>query len=173
MGSDELGPDDVVLVDTNLFVSVGGVDHPKFRKLREFAERRQLTLQVPRRVKQELSTMHIADRVDRAVDDGWAELIDPPSPTDPDAVAAMDFVRREIARQTGKEEHRVEKADTVFAGLAIELLREGTARVAVLTDDRIAAAAIERAVGQQGYEESILVLRRDDVIDDDGDVRVI
>jgi len=173
MGSDELGPDDVVLVDTNLFVSVGGVDHPKFQKLREFAERRQLTLLVPQRVKQELSTMHIADRVDRAVNDGWTELIDPPSPTDPDAVAAMDFVRREIARQTGKEEHRVEKADTVFAGLAIELLREGTRRVAVLTDDRIAAASIERAVGQRGYDGSILVLRRDDVIDDDGDVRVI
>jgi predicted nucleic acid-binding protein len=173
MGSNELGPEDVVLVDTNLFVSVGGVDHPKFRKLREFAERRQLTLQVPRRVKQELSTMHIADRVERAVDEGWAELIDPPSPTDSEAVGAMDFVRREIARQTGKEEHRVEKADTVFAGLAIELLREGNPRVVVLTDDRIAAVAIERAVEQQGYGESILVLRRDDVIDDDGDVRVV
>jgi hypothetical protein len=173
MESDELGPEDVVLVDTNLFVSVGGVDHPKFRKLREFAERRQLTLQVPQRVKQELSTMHIADRVERAVDEGWAELIDPPSPTDPDAVGAMDFVRREIARQTGKDEHRVEKADTVFAGLAIELLREGKPRVAVLTDDRIAAAAIEQTVERQGYDESVLVLRRDDVIDDDGDVRVI
>jgi hypothetical protein len=45
--------------------------------------------------------------------------------------------------------------------------------VVVLTDDRIAAVAIERAVEQQGYDESILVLRRDDVIDDDDDVRVI
>ena len=61
---------DVVLVDTNLFVSVGGVDHPKFRKLREFAEHRQFTLLVPQRVQQELSTMHIAHRVERAVDDG-------------------------------------------------------------------------------------------------------
>ena len=173
MESNELGPEDAILVDTNLFVAVGGVDHSKFQKLREFAERRQLTLQVPRRVKQELSTMHIADRVESAVDEGWAEFIDPPSPTDPDSVAAMDFFRREIARQTGKEEHRVEKADTVFAGLAIELLREGNPRVVVLTDDRIAAVAIERAVEQQGYDESILVLRRDDVIDDNDDVRVV
>ena len=59
---------DVVLVDTNLFVSVGGVDHLKFRTLREFAEHRQLTLLVPQRVPPELSTMHIADRVERAVD---------------------------------------------------------------------------------------------------------
>ena len=161
MESDELGPEDAILVDTNLFVAVGGVNHPKFQKLREFAERRQLTLLVPQRVKQELSTMHIADRVERA------------STTDPDAVAAMDFVRREIARQTGKEEHRGEKADTVFAGLAIELLREGNPRVAILTDDRIAAAAIERAVEQQGYDESVLVLRRDDIVDGDGDVHVI
>jgi hypothetical protein len=173
MESNELGPEDVVLVDTNLFVSVGGVNHPKFRKLREFAERRQPTLLVPQRVRQELSTMHIADRVERAANEGWAELIDPPSPTDSDAVEAMDFVRREIARQTGVEEHRVEKADTVFAGLALELLREGNPRVAILTDDRIAAAAIERVVEEQGYSGSVLVLRRDDVIDDDGDVRVI
>ncbi|WP_142860660.1 hypothetical protein [Salinigranum halophilum] len=173
MGSNELGPEDAILIDTNLFVAVGGVNHPKFQKLREFAERGQLTLLVPQRVKQELSTMHIADRVERAVDEGWAELIDPPSPTDPDAVAAMDFVRREIARQTGKEEHRVEKADTVFAGMAIELLREGNPRVAILTDDRIAAAAIERAVEQHGYDESVLVLRRDGIVDGDGDVRVI
>jgi hypothetical protein len=117
--------------------------------------------------------MHIADRVETAIEQGWAELTDSPSPTDPDAVAAMDFVRREIARQTGKEEHRVEKADTVFAGLAIELLREGNPRVVVLTDDRIAAAAIERAVEQQRYGELILVLRREDVINDDSDVRVI
>jgi len=173
MASEDLRPDDVVLVDTNLLVSVGGPDHPKFQSLREFAVSRQITLRVPRRVKEELSTMHIADRVETAVEEGWATLIDPPSPSDQDAVAAMDFVRREIAKKTGKDEHLVEKADTVFAGLAIEALRDGNPRVAVLTDDKIAAGAIERAIETQGYGESILVLRRDDILGDDGDVRVI
>lgn len=85
----------------------------------------------------------------------------------------MDFVRREITKKTGKDEHLVEKADTVFAGLAIEALRDGNPRVAVLTDDNVAAEAIEQAIEKQGYGESILVLRRDDIIGDEGDVRVI
>lgn len=174
MGSEQLGPDDVVLVDTNLFVAVGGSEKPKYQKLRAFTKRQQVTLQVPQRVVDELSTMHIADRVNVAVEEGWATIVDPPSPSHGDAVAAMDFVRREIARRSEKDEHEVEKADTVFAGLAIEFLQQGNQWVVVLTDDRIAAEAIERAVGKQGYDESILVLRRTDIMDDDGDdVRVI
>lgn len=173
MRSEALGPEDVVLADTNLFVAVGGPKNSKFQSLRTFAQRRNIVLQVPERVEHELSTMHIADRVTTAIEEGWAMPIDPPSPTDPSAVEAMDFVRREIARKTGKNEHQVEKADTVFAGLAIEFLRDGNARVVVLTDDRVAGSAIERAVGQQGYSNSVLVLRRTDVIDDTDDVRVI
>ncbi|POG55245.1 hypothetical protein [Haloferax marisrubri] len=173
MESSDLHSDDFVLADTNLFVAVGGPENPKFQKLQKFAARHQLTLQVPQRVVEELSTMHIADRVEMAIEEGWATKINPPSPTDSGAVAAMDYVRREIARKSGKNEHEVEKADTVFAGLAIEFLRSGHSRVVVLTDDKIAAAAIEGAVKQQRYGESILVLRRSDIMDDGGDVRVI
>jgi hypothetical protein len=39
--------------------------------------------------------------------------------------------------------------------------------------DKVAAEAIEGAVEQQGYDESILVFRRSDIMDDGGDVRVI
>lgn len=174
MRSEELGPDDVVLVDTNLFVAVGGPEKPKYEKLRSFAKHQNVTLQVPQRVVDELSTMHVANRVEVAVDEGWATVVDPPAPSHGEAVAAMDFVRREIARRSEKDEHVVEKADTVFAGLAIEFLQQGNQRVVVLTDDRIAAEAIERAVQEQGYGESVPVLRRTDIIDDDdGDVRVI
>lgn len=174
MGSEALGPDDVVLVDTNLFVAVGGPEKPKYQQLRSFAKRQQVPLQLPQRVVDELKTMHVADRVEVAVDEGWAAVVDPPSPSHSDAVAAMDLVRREIARRSEKDEHKVEKADTVFAGLAIESLRQGNQRVVVLTDDRLAADAIERAVREQGYGESILVLRRTDIMDDDNsDVRVI
>jgi hypothetical protein len=86
--------------------------------------------------------MHIADRVESAVDDGWADVVAPPSPTDSDAVAAMDSVLREIARRSPKDEHEVEKADTVLAGLAIEYLNRRENQVFVLTDDTVAAEAI-------------------------------
>jgi hypothetical protein len=88
----------------------------------------------------------------------------------------MDFTRRDIANQTGTDEHEVEKTDTVFAGLAIEYLKQHAAEsVVVLTDDRVAATAIQRAVAQEGYDESITVLRRSDVIGDEmsDDYRVI
>jgi len=49
------------------------------------------------------------DRVQAALDEGWAEIIDAPSPTDGDAVAASDIATRTIANETGKPEHEVEK----------------------------------------------------------------
>lgn len=166
-------PEDVVLVDTNVFVAVGDPNNSKYQALREYATDRDLVLAVPRRVRDELSAMHVANRVETAVEEGWAEVVDPPSPTHGDAVAAMDFVRREIARRTDKDEHEVEKADTVFAGLAIEYVQRDRHAVYIVTDDRVAAAAITRAVEHQGYDDEVVVLTRDDIVDDDDDVRVI
>lgn len=171
---EELTPETVVLVDTNLFVAVGGPGNSKFRALREYVEQRNVVLKVPRRVERELSTMHYADRVERAVDEGWAERVDPPSPTDPDAVNAMDFVRREIARRTGTDEHDVEKADTALAGLAVEYLKRTGDPVAVVTDDRVAAQAIEAGTARSDCEGSVRVFTREDLLGGgDDDLRII
>lgn len=118
--------------------------------------------------------MHYAERVERAVEEGWAERIDPPSPTDPEAVDAMDFVRQEIASQTDKDEHEVEKADTALAGLAVEFLNESDRPVAVLTDDRIAARAIETGTARSECDGAVSVFTRDELIgDSDDDLRII
>jgi hypothetical protein len=170
--SEALDAADIVLVDTNVFVAVGGPDREKYQALRRVIQRSGVVLRVPERVNTEMSTMQIADRVETE----WTELVDPPAPTDSDAVSAMDFARRDIANQSGKDEHEVEKADTVFAGLAIEYLkRDASESVVVLTDDTVAATAIQRAITQQGYDGSITVLRLDDVIGDEtgDDFRVI
>lgn len=171
--SDDLTPETIPLVDTNLLVAVGDPGHSKYRELREYVEKRDVVLKVPHRVEEELSTMHYGDRVETAVEEGWAERIEPPSPSHADAVDAMDFVRREIARRTGRNDHEVEKADTVFAGLAVEFLQARDAPVAVLTDDRVAAAAIESAVAKQGYDDAISVFTRDDLLGGDDDLRII
>ena len=60
------------------------------------------------------------DRVRTALDEEWAKIIDAPSPTDGDAVAASDIARRTIANETDQAEHEVEKTDTILAGLAIQ-----------------------------------------------------
>jgi hypothetical protein len=174
--SEAPGTADIVLVDTNVFVAVGGPDHDKYQALRSVVQREGVVLQIPERVEAELRTMQMTNRVETAVDDGWAELVSPPEPTDGDAVTAMDFTRRDIANQTDTHEHEVEKADTVFAGLAIQYLKDDTGgSFVVLTDDKVAATAIQRAVEQQGYGTSISVLRLSDVIEDeiDDDFRVI
>lgn len=170
--SDDPDPD-TILVDTNVFVGVGDPANEKHQALREYATKRDLTLLVPRRVKQELSAMHVANRVESAVDEGWAAVVDPPSPTDTDAVAAMDSVPREIARRSPRDEHEVEKADTVLAGLAIEYLERRGNTVFVLTDDKVAAKAITRAIERQGHQDDVTVLTRDDVVDDGGDLHII
>jgi hypothetical protein len=172
--SEDLTTETTALVDTNLLVAVGGPSNAKYSALREYVEERNVVLKVPRRVEKELSTMHYGDRVETAVREGWAERIDPPSPTDSAAVDAMDFVRREIANQTGKDEHDVEKADTALAGLAVEYLERGDGPVAVLTDDRVAARAIEMGTARSDCTGSVSVFTRDDLIgDDDDDLRIL
>ena len=166
--SEALSTADIVLVDTNVFVAVGDPERDKYQALRAVVQREGVILQVPERVEAELRTMQMSNRVEREVEDGWAELVNPPELTDGDAVTAMDFTRRDIANQTDKQEHEVEKADTVFAGLAIEYLKDDAGgSVVVLTDDKVAATAIQRAADQQGYGESITVLRLSAVIDDE------
>jgi len=172
--SGDLTSETIALVDTNLLVAVGGPSNSKYRALREYVRQRGVVLKVPRRVERELSTMHYADRVDRAVEEGWAERIDPPSPTDPDAVNAMDYVRREIADRTEKDEHEVEKADTALAGLAVEYLKRTDRPVAVLTDDRVAARGIERGTARSDCEGSVSVFTREDLLGgSDDDLRIL
>lgn len=86
----------------------------------------------------------------------------------------MDFVYREIADKTGKDEHDVEKADTALAGLAVEFLSRENRPVAVLTDDRVAARAIEMGVARSDCDGPVAVFTRDDLIgDSDDDLRIL
>jgi hypothetical protein len=169
----EDGDSRVVRADTNLFVAVGAADSQKYDALRDLAQQRGGPLRVPERVREELRVIHLEDRLETAVEQGWATLVEPPQPTAASAVATMDFVRQYIADQTGADEHDVQKADTVFAGLAVEYIERGHSEVIVLTDDKIASAAIERAVSPEGCKNRITVYRRADILDTGDDFRVI
>jgi hypothetical protein len=108
------------------------------------------------------------DRVRTALDEGWAEIIDTPSPTDGDVVAASDISRRTIANETDQAEHEVEKTDAILAGLVIQYVRDySTMGIVVLTDDQPARKGIENAVRAQGYTDAIMVYGLTDIIGDD------
>lgn len=167
----------VTLVDTNVFISVGNPATPKFRRFRRASRRADVTLRVPARVENEIEAGGVTPALDRAREEGWARIVDAPPVTHSEATTARDIARQTIAAKSpGKDEHEVEKADPVFAGLALEYLRDETMGddVTILTADRVARDAIETAITSLGYDPQITVLSVWDVIDDtDDDVTLI
>jgi hypothetical protein len=162
-----LSPEADVLVDANVFIAIGHPTNPQYKRFRQAVQAADVVLKLPHRVIGEIGGPE-TDRVRRALDEGWAEVIDAPAPTDGDAVAASDIARRTIANETGRPEHEIEKADAILAGLAIQYLRDrSTTGVIVLTDDKPARKGIERAVGAQGYIDAISVYGVADIIGDD------
>jgi len=162
----------VTLVDTNVFVSVGNPGTSKFRRFRRAIRRAGVTLRVPARVENEIETGGATPALDRAREEGWAWIVDAPSVTHSEATTARDVARRTIAAKSpGKDEHEVEKADPVFAGLAVEYLLDETMGddVTVLTADRVAREAIETAMISLDHDEQITILALWDVIDDGDD----
>lgn len=168
MGTDApFSADQDVLVDANIFFAIGRPSNPQYRRFRNAVRNAGVVCKLPRRVIGELGGSE-TDRVRTALDEGWAEIIDAPSPTDGDAVAASDIARRTIANETNQAEHEVEKTDGMLAGLAIQYVRDrSTTGVIVLTDDKPAKTGIENAVRAQGYTDSITVYGLADIIGDD------
>jgi hypothetical protein len=164
-----LSPDTPVIVDANVFFAIGRPSNPKYSRFRREVQRTGIVLKLPRRVVGELGGPE-TDRIQQALDDGWAEIIDAPSLQDADAVTASDITRRVIASETGQSEHEVEKTDTILAGMVIQYLRDTSATdVTILTDDIPAKQGIETAVNELGYEDAIAIYGLSDIIGDDPD----
>jgi len=162
-----LSADQDVLVDANIFYAIGQPSNPQYQQFRRAIQHAGVVCKLPQRVIGELGGSE-TDRVRTALDEGWAEIIDAPSPTDGDAVAASDIARRTIASETTKDEHDVEKTDAILAGLVIQYVRDrSTTEVVVLTDDQPARKGIENAVRAQGYTDAIAVYGLADIIGDD------
>lgn len=167
--SSPLLPDVPVIIDANVFFAIGRPSNSKYERFRREVRTAGVVLQLPRRVVGELGGPE-TDRIQYALDEGWAEIVDAPSPQDADAITASDIARRVIANETGQPEHEVEKTDTVLAGLVIQYLRDrGSTAVVVLTDDIAAKRGIEIAIDELGYEDAIGVYGLSDVIGDDSD----
>lgn len=162
-----LSADMNVLVDANIFFAIGHPSNSKYTRFRTEVEKADVVCKLPDRVISELGGPQM-DRVRTALDEGWAEIIDAPAPTDRDAVAASDIARRTIASETDQPEHEVEKTDAILAGLVIQYLRDSTATgVIVLTDDDPARKGIQNAVAAQGYTDAIAVYGLEDILGED------
>lgn len=174
MGTSPLSADQAILVDANVFYAIGAPSNPKYQAFRRETKHANAVLKLPERVLKELGRRD-QPRIQTALDGGWIEIVETPPVRDGDAVNASDIARRTMAAATGSPEHEIEKTDTIIAGIAIQYLREVEyERVTVITDDKTAKEGIETAFYAQGYDDSIAVLSRFDIIDDAPDsVRLI
>jgi len=164
-----LAGENEVLVDANVFFAVGRPSNRKYDRFRQEVTRTNTVLKLPHRVVGELGGPE-TERVETALDEGWAEIVDAPDVEDGDALAASDIARRTIATETGSPEHEVEKADTVLAGLAIQYLRDRSVEsVVVLTADIPARNGIVNAAESQGYADAVSVCGVSDIVGDDPD----
>ncbi|WP_276282852.1 hypothetical protein [Halorussus caseinilyticus] len=168
MGQDTpLSDATTVLVDANVFIALGRPSKPQYSRFQRAVQTADVVLKLPRRVIGELGGPQ-TDRVQTALEEGWAEIIDAPDPTDGDAVAASDIAKRTIASETGQAEHEVEKTDAILAGLVVQYVRDrAEPNVVVLTDDQPAREGLKNAVTAQGYTDVITVCGLTDVIGDD------
>lgn len=151
------------VADTGVFVRCGGPDNDKFRRLRRALQQADVSLQIPRRVYEELGGDSAADEYPSGnvpysdgFEEGWIVVADDLDYTNSLVATVMDEARRFIASETGRDEDIIEKADTALVGLAAQLLDSGQAdRVVLLTTDKPAGRAAETLLSERGFGDRI------------------
>lgn len=151
------------VADTGVFVRCGGRDNEKFQRLRRALRQAGISLRIPRRVYEELGGDSTADAYPSGdipypdgFEEGWIVVADEFDHTDSLVSTVMDEARRFIAKETGRDEDVVEKADTALVGLAAQLLgTDEVDDVVLLTTDKPAGRAAEAILSRRGFAERI------------------
>lgn len=146
----------VHVADTGLFVALGGPDDDRYRAVRRFARRNDVTFLLPRRVYEELTSASDAPPVETAIENGWTAVADEPRYANPVVSRAMDGVQRYVASTDDRRADEIERADAALAGLAAERLTDGDATdVFCYTTDIAAGRAVETVLASEGYGDSV------------------
>jgi hypothetical protein len=158
------------IADTGFFVALGAPDNDRYRHVRAFAERNELTFLIPERVYDELTTGAL-DRgsppIDTAFEQGWVDVADALGYSIPLVSKTMDGLQRYIASADDRHEHEVERADAALGGLAAQLLAEGsTTTVYIYTPDIAAGEGIETVFESEGYGDAVTFVNAFQFIED-------
>lgn len=150
---------DVHVVDTGVFVAMGRPSNPRFRAVRSFARRNEITFQVPVQVYEELSSaadITHTPPVETAIEQEWAMIADPVSYDDPFVSRITDGVRRYIANADDRPESQIERADVALAGTAASAFVTGPVEYAyIYTTDIAAGEGAETIFAAEGYADSV------------------
>ena len=147
------------IADTGLFVAMGQPSNSRYKAVRRFARRNDVTFVLPERVYEEL-TVDDPDveevPIDTAIDEDWATVAASLEFSEPVVSRVMDGVQRYIANADDRPADEVERADAALAALAAQHLRAGTANeVYIYTTDIAAGEGAETVLASEGYGDSL------------------
>jgi hypothetical protein len=147
------------IADTGLFVAMGKPSNSRYRAVRRFARRNDVTVVLPERVYEELTVDDPdveAPPIDAAIDEGWATVAAPLGFSEPVVSRVMDGVQRYIANADDRPADEVERADAALAALAAQHLSAGAAtEVYIYTTDIAAGEGAETVLASEGYDDSV------------------
>lgn len=147
------------VADTGLFVAMGGPSKERYRAVRRFARRNDVTFVLPERVYDELTGNEGDVRtppIDTAIEAGWVSVASPLEFSQPVVSRVMDGVQRYVANADDRPADEVERADAALAALAVQHLSTGTAtEVYIYTTDIAAGEGAETILASEGYGDSI------------------
>ncbi|WP_323174725.1 hypothetical protein [Natrialba sp. PRR66] len=147
------------IADTGLFAAMGQPSNRRYRVVRAFARRNDITFVLPERVYDEL-TVNDSDvenpPIDTAIDEGWARVADPLQYTNALVSRTMDGVQQYIANADDRPADEIERADPALAGVAAQAFVEGRADQAyIYTTDILAGEGAESVFASEGYGDSV------------------
>lgn len=147
------------IADTGFLVALGDQDNERYRRVRAFAMRNDITFLLPERVYDELTgDVSTPEQVpvDTAIEEGWVTVANPLDYTTSQVASTMDGVKRYIANADDRPEDEIERADAALGGLATQLLTdESVTGVYIYTPDIAAGEGIETVLATKGYEDTV------------------
>ncbi len=158
------------IADTGLFVAMGEPSNSRYKAIRRFARRNDITFVLPERVYEEL-TADVSDNrsppVDIAIDEEWAAVAAPLKFSQPIVSRTMDGIQRYIANADDRPADEVEQADPALAALAAQHLSIGEAtEVYIYTTDIAAGEGAEVVLASEGYGDSVMFVNGFRLIED-------
>jgi hypothetical protein len=159
------------IADTGLFVAMGQPSNTRFQAVERFAQRNDITFQLPERVYAELTTDETSESppVDTAIDAGWVSIAAPLDFSTPIVSRVMDGVQRYIATADDRPADEVEQADGALAALAAQHLSAGdVSDVYIYTTDVAAGEGAETILDAEGYGDAVTFIDGFRFLDDLG-----
>jgi hypothetical protein len=144
----EIPPESTAIIDSSVLFAMGGPDNKRYQAFEQFVTRRQITVNMPGYVAEELGEspeayVYQRDRLQAAQDAGWLA----PCHIDfsiPRVSAVVDKTRKRMLNLSAEDvtEDEIEKTDTILAGVAYQYAIGGATHVTVFVSDTIAEQAI-------------------------------